>query len=60
MSQLGAVGVEHEPWGGGMDVALYAAIMRACLASPRIEHSDSGWMIETNHEMMRIARNLRL
>lgn len=58
--RIALLGVKHDYRGIGVDVALYAAIMRACLDSPRVEHSDSGWTIETNHEMVRIARNLGL
>ena len=44
----------------GVDVALYWSILDACVNSPRINHSDSGWILETNSDMVSIAQNMGL
>ena len=44
----------------GVDVALYWSILEACVNSPRINHSDSGWILETNDDMVSIAQNMGL
>ncbi len=44
----------------GVDVALYFTILDACLNSPRIFHADGGWILESNAEMVSIAKNMGL
>lgn len=44
----------------GVDVALYSNLLATCMNSGRIEHSDSGWMSETNYPMVGVARSLGL
>lgn len=54
------LGVKEEYRKKGVDVALYWSILEACLNSPRINHSDGGWILETNDDMVSVARNMGL
>ncbi|MBZ0301245.1 MAG: N-acetyltransferase [Anaerolineae bacterium] len=54
------LGVKEEYRKKGVDVALYFTILDACLNHPRIEHSDGGWILETNADMVSIAKNMGL
>lgn len=44
----------------GVDVALYFTILDAALNSPHIVHSDGGWILESNTEMVSVAKNMGL
>ena len=54
------LGVKDDYRNKGVDVALYWSILQACINSPRINHSDSGWILETNDDMVSIAQNMGL
>ena len=44
----------------GVDVALYWSILDACLQSKQINHSDGGWILESNEDMVKVAKNMGL
>ena len=44
----------------GVAVALYGALIEACLNGTRVEHVDCGWMSENNEPMLGIARRVGL
>jgi GNAT superfamily N-acetyltransferase len=44
----------------GVDVALCATVLQACLRHPRMEHADSSWLAEGNTKMVNVARSLGL
>ncbi|MAS32630.1 MAG: hypothetical protein CL610_01405 [Anaerolineaceae bacterium] len=44
----------------GVDVALYFTILDACLNHDRIQHSDGGWILESNQAMVSVAKNMNL
>ncbi|HLV35279.1 MAG TPA: GNAT family N-acetyltransferase [Spirillospora sp.] len=54
------LGVKEEYRNKGVDVALYFAILDACLNHPRIQHSEGGWILESNEAMVGIAKNMGL
>ena len=54
------LGVRAEFRNKGVDVALYHHILDACLAHPRMQQADGGWILESNEAMVRVARNMRL
>ena len=54
------LGVKEEYRKRGVDVALYFHILDACLTHPRINHSDGGWILESNQEMVSVAKNMGL
>ena len=54
------LGVRAEYRNKGVDVALYHHILDACLAHPRIQQADGGWILESNEAMVRVAKNMRL
>lgn len=58
--RIALLGVKQAYRGKGVDVALYSTLVEACLNSPRIDHSDSGWISENNTPMIRLAENLGL
>ncbi len=54
------LGVRAEYRNKGVDVALYHHILDACLAHPRMQKADGGWILESNEAMVRVAKNMRL
>ena len=54
------LGVRAEFRNKGVDVALYHHILDACLAHPRMQQADGGWILESNEAMVRVAKNMRL
>lgn len=54
------LGVREAYRNKGVDVALYWAILEACLNHPRINHSDGGWILESNEQMVSVAKNMGL
>ncbi len=54
------LGVRAEFRNKGVDVALYHHILDACLAHPRMQEADGGWILESNEAMVRVAKNMRL
>lgn len=44
----------------GVAVALYSALIAACLDGKRVEHVDCGWIGENNESMLGIARRVGL
>lgn len=51
------MGVKEEYRKKGVDAAMYYYILRALLNNPRYLHSDSGWILATNENMVSIAKN---
>lgn len=41
----------------GVDAVLYYHVLTALLADPKIQHSDSGWILESNTNMVSIAKS---
>ncbi len=54
------LGVREQFRNKGVDVALYYHILEACLAHPRMQQADGGWILESNEAMVRVAQNMRL
>lgn len=52
------LGVKADYRNKGVDVVLYWSILEACLNSPRINHADGGWILESNDGMISVARNM--
>jgi GNAT superfamily N-acetyltransferase len=52
------LGVREPYRNKGVDVALYATILEACLNSSHIVHADGGWILESNFDMVSIAQNM--
>jgi GNAT superfamily N-acetyltransferase len=58
--RLAFLGVKPAYREKGVDVALCATVLEACLRNPRIEHADSSWLAEGNYKMVNVARSLGL
>lgn len=41
----------------GVDAVLYYYVLTALISNPRIQHSDSGWILEANKDMVSIAKS---
>jgi GNAT superfamily N-acetyltransferase len=54
------LGVKPDYRRKGVDVALYGTLLEAVINSRHIEHSDTGWISETNYPMAGVARSLGL
>jgi len=51
------LGVKEEFRGKGVDVVMYAALLRSMIENG-YKHSDSGWILSTNQPMTGIAKNV--
>lgn len=54
-ARIPLMGVKQEFRNKGVDAVLYYHVLQALLANPRIQHSDSGWILEVNENMVKIA-----
>jgi hypothetical protein len=57
LARIPLMGVKEEYRKKGMDAAMYYYILRALMNNPRYQHSDSGWILSTNEQMVSIAKN---
>ncbi|MDZ4764773.1 MAG: N-acetyltransferase [Chloroflexota bacterium] len=51
------MGVKEAYRGKGVDVVLYNQALRAMLDNSRYDYCDSGWILESNQNMVSIAKN---
>jgi hypothetical protein len=51
------MGVKEQFRNKGVDAVLYYYVFRALVNSRRIQHLDSGWILEANQNMVRIAKS---
>jgi hypothetical protein len=56
-ARIPLMGVKEEFRKKGVDAAMYYYILRALMNNPRYQHSDSGWILSTNEQMVSIAKN---
>lgn len=56
-ARIPLMGVKAEFRKKGVDAAMYYYILRALMSNPRYQHSDSGWILSTNEQMVSIAKN---
>lgn len=56
-ARIPLLGVKEAYRNKGVDAALYYHVLTALLNDPRIEHSDSGWILESNTNMVSIAKS---
>ena len=49
------MGVKETFRNKGVDAVLYYYVLMALLNDPKIQHSDSGWILEVNENMVSIA-----
>lgn len=54
-ARIPLMGVKEEYREKGVAAVLYYHVLEALLADPRIQHSDSGWILEVNENMVSIA-----
>lgn len=54
-ARIPLMGVKEEFREKGVAAVLYYFVLEALLADPRIQHSDSGWILEANENMVSIA-----
>lgn len=54
-ARIPLMGVKPEFRNKGVDAALYYHVLEALLYSSYVEHSDSGWILEINENMVSIA-----
>jgi hypothetical protein len=51
------MGVKESFRNKGIDAVLYYHVLMALLDDPRVQHSDSGWILEVNENMVSIAHS---
>jgi hypothetical protein len=56
-ARIPLMGVKEGFRGKGVDAVLYHYVLTALIDNPRIEHSDSGWILEANKDMVSIAKS---
>lgn len=56
-ARIPLMGVKQEFRNKGIDAALYYYVLTALTSSPHINHSDSGWILEANENMVSIAKS---
>jgi len=54
-ARIPSMGVKTEFRNKGVDAALYHHVLQALLNDPMVQHSDSGWILEVNKDMVSIA-----
>jgi GNAT superfamily N-acetyltransferase len=54
-ARIPLMGVKEAYRKKGVDAVLYYHVLMALLADPHIQHSDSGWILEINENMVSIA-----
>jgi hypothetical protein len=56
-ARIPLLGVKEEYRKKGVDAAMYYHILRALMSNPRYQHSDSGWILASNEQMVSIAKS---
>ncbi|MBZ0281507.1 MAG: N-acetyltransferase [Anaerolineae bacterium] len=56
-ARIPLLGVKEAYRNKGVDAALYYHVLTALINDPRIQHSDSGWILESNTNMVSIAKS---
>lgn len=56
-ARIPLMGVKENFRNKGVDAVLYYYVLGALTANPRIQHSDSGWILEANKDMVSIAKS---
>jgi hypothetical protein len=56
-ARIPLMGVKQEFRNKGVDAVLYYHVLQALMGNPRIMHSDSGWILEANENMVSIAKS---
>ncbi len=56
-ARIPLLGVKEAYRTKGVDAVLYYHVLMALLNDPRIQHSDSGWILEANENMVSIAKS---
>ncbi len=54
-ARIPLMGVKETFRNKGIDAVLYYYVLQALLNAPRIQHSDSGWILEVNENMVSIS-----
>jgi GNAT superfamily N-acetyltransferase len=54
-ARIPLMGVKEAYRNKGVDAVLYYYVLQALLADPKVQHSDSGWILEVNENMVSIA-----
>jgi hypothetical protein len=56
-ARIPLMGVKEGFRGKGVDAVLYYYVLTALINNPKIQHSDSGWILEANKDMVSIAKS---
>jgi len=56
-ARIPLLGVKEAYRNKGVDAALYYHVLMALINDPKIQHSDSGWILESNTNMVSIAKS---
>jgi GNAT superfamily N-acetyltransferase len=56
-ARIPLMGVKEVYRSKGVDAVLYYYVLMALLDNPKIQHSDSGWILEANENMVSIAKS---
>ncbi len=56
-ARIPLMGVKEQYRNKGIDAALYYHAIMSLINDPKIQHSDSGWILEVNDNMVSIARS---
>jgi hypothetical protein len=56
-ARIPLMGVKEGYRNKGVDAVLYYYVLNALINNPRIQHSDSGWILEANKDMVSIAKS---
>lgn len=57
MARVPLMGVKEEFRNKGIDAAMYYYLMRTLMNNPQYHHSDAGWILSTNENMVSISKN---
>jgi hypothetical protein len=56
-ARIPLLGVKESYRNKGVDAVLYYYVLMAMVNDPKIQHSDSGWILEANKDMVSIAKS---
>jgi ribosomal protein S18 acetylase RimI-like enzyme len=56
-ARIPLMGVKEQYRNKGIDAALYYHAITSLMDDPKIQHSDSGWILEANENMVSIAKS---
>ncbi|MEO8612711.1 MAG: N-acetyltransferase [Chloroflexota bacterium] len=56
-ARIPLMGVKEGYRNKGVDAVLYYYVLNALIDNPRIQHSDAGWILEANKDMVSIAKS---